>query len=89
MLTERQGRGRWINDENMMYEGEYSDDNRHGHGFCVQPDGGKYIGGWENGLIHGKGEWIFQDGTKRSGTFKDWKEDGISIQTDADGNEEQ
>jgi len=44
------------------YEGQWSQDKRHGRGKETFPEGGYYNGEWEWDLRHGNGEYLFPDG---------------------------
>jgi hypothetical protein len=44
------GKGRMINDEMEIYEGDFANGKRNGRGVYKWPDGGKYSGYWENGV---------------------------------------
>ena len=56
-----------------MYEGEYYDDKKQGHGVFTWPDGRKYTGGWYDGKQHGFGEYYSSKGEFKFGEWKEGK----------------
>ena len=50
-----------------MYEGNYVDDKKEGHGTFHWPDGRKYEGQWENGKQHGVGIYTTSSGKTKKG----------------------
>lgn len=65
----RHGRGVLV-DENGVYEGEFSKDERSGLGTQKAPDGSHYTGGWKHGFRAGPGEYYYApDDTVYEGIF--------------------
>ncbi len=52
----RHGTGTIHKNGSVMYQGEFLDDLRDGHGDGVLKDGSRYIGSWREGKMHGKGK---------------------------------
>ncbi len=85
----RTGRGRTVTPEGLTaYDGEYSDDKRHGFGVCYYKDGSpNYIGDWERGDRSGRGVGFRRsDGTLHVGKWNENKPDGFGARFDKDGN---
>jgi len=57
----------------MVYEGEYVDDLKHGHGRYIWPDGRVYDGEWRKGVRSGKATYTNANGQTRQGVWKDDK----------------
>ena len=53
-----------------MYQGQFVNDKREGHGTFVWADGRKYIGEWKAGKQHGVGTYISKDGVPKEGYWK-------------------
>lgn len=53
--TSRQGGG--------FYDGEYSDDMKHGFGTMEYPDGSQYVGNFSENMKHGNGTYNLVDGS--------------------------
>ena len=47
------GRGKLVHTNGNIYEGEFQDDQYHGHGRHETPQGTIRSGNWEAGLLHG------------------------------------
>ena len=69
------------------YQGEFEDDERHGHGTCVFADGGKYTGAWRTGTIEGKGRYEHANGDVFEGEFSNRRRVRGRLQL-ADGGDE-
>ncbi|KAL6762997.1 hypothetical protein V8C86DRAFT_2505292 [Haematococcus lacustris] len=64
----------WVSGE--RYQGEWSDNKRHGKGTVVYKNGDKYEGDWANGLRHGLGTlWIFKGGKYIVRYNGEWRQD--------------
>lgn len=66
------GRGRLVSDD-VVYNGEFRNGKRHGHGVETHGDGDEYTGQWAQGLYHGPGQLKKSDmvykGSFHTGTF--------------------
>mmetsp|Transcript_49105 Transcript_49105/g.140913 ORF Transcript_49105/g.140913 Transcript_49105/m.140913 type:complete len:85 (-) Transcript_49105:73-327(-) len=58
----------------LTYDGDYSDDRKHGQGKLMWPDARSYDGGWLSGRKHGRGESRTQLGDVKVGY---WAEDRL------------
>lgn len=58
------------------YEGEWKDNQRHGHGVLVRPDGTRYVGQWIDDRPGGMGTLTGADGSRYTGEWKDGKRHG-------------
>ena len=56
-----------------MYDGEWKDNTKHGHGVFAWANGNKYEGPYVNDRQHGEGKVIRQDGTIDRGVWTDGK----------------
>ncbi len=84
----RTGRGRTVTPNGLTaYDGEYSDDKRHGFGVCYYKDGSaNYIGNWETGNRSGKGVGFRRsDGTMHAGKWYNNMPDGFGARFDKSG----
>ena len=61
----------WYNGN--VYEGEWRDDKRHGHGKCTFSTGDVYEGEWKDGKKHGRGKYTYSTGDVYEGEWKDNK----------------
>lgn len=68
-----------------IYEGEFVNNHRQGHGVYVFPDGSVYKGQFVNGAMEGEGEYTYQDGESYKGTFKNNKRNGQGTYYRKDG----
>ena len=59
-----------------MYEGEYFEGKKHGHGILRFGDGSKYDGDFQYNDIHCKGTYTWPDGKEYNGEWKYNKQDG-------------
>lgn len=58
----------------LVFEGEYVNGVRHGHGELLLDDGGRIVGTWKDGKINGKGIKYFYPGDAEVSYIKgDWK----------------
>ena len=67
------------------YDGQWKNDNPHGHGVYTWSNGKKYDGEWKDGIRHGHGVWTGVDGRKYDGEWKDGKKHGHGVYTWVDG----
>lgn len=52
---------------NVLYDGEWAEDKKHGMGVCFYPDGSMYEGRFRQGVRHGDGTFYFADGGRCGG----------------------
>ena len=70
----RHGKGRFVLDnEKLLYEGDYVANKYEGHGTQYFEDGGKYEGAMHNGERNGIGAMTFPDGTIDCGLWANGK----------------
>jgi hypothetical protein len=60
----------WNPFEKYTYEGDFENDNYHGHGSKIYEDGRAYTGGFRNGIEHGEGVLVKVDGRILKGKFE-------------------
>ena len=70
------GRGRIVNINGFIYEGEFKNGYSNGYGKYVALDGTTYKGTWLNDKQNGMGNEIYPDGSFYNGNFKDGKKNG-------------
>lgn len=66
------GKGKLYGNEEspfVIYEGGFSDGERHGYGIVVSKDNSRYDGNWVNGSIDGDGKLYLANGFRYEGTF--------------------
>ena len=71
-----EGRGRIININGFVYEGEFKNGHSNGYGKYIALDGTTYKGTWLNDKQNGIGNEIYPDGSFYSGNFKNGKKNG-------------
>jgi len=71
--------------ELYVYEGQWENDRRHGHGSYTDADGNAYTGMWREGKLHGNGEWRGVLGDSYDGDFVDNKRHGHGVYEDIYG----
>lgn len=71
--------------DGAVYEGEFLDDQRHGHGVYTWPDGTRYEGDFDHGRRQGQGAYTWPDGTAYRGGFQDGLFAGHGVLTWPDG----
>merc|ERR1712083_1099627 len=59
--------------DGRVYDGQYCDDKKSGHGVFKWPDGRRFDGEWKEGKQHGSGTWITATGAERQGMWEDGK----------------
>ena len=74
-----------MNNNNLIYDGEYKKGNRDGKGVYYYKNGERYEGKFKNGLREGKGIFFWKDGNRWEGYFKNDEMNGEGIFYD--GNE--
>lgn len=52
-----------------VYDGEWKDGKKHGHGVCTYANGDRYDGEWSNNKKHGRGVYTFANGDKYEGKW--------------------
>lgn len=85
----RTGKGRTVTPQGLTsYDGEYSDDKRHGFGICYYKEGDiNYVGNWDNGNRCGCGVgYRHSDGTLHAGKWNNNTPDGFGARFDKEGN---
>jgi hypothetical protein len=60
----------------FVYEGEFENDKKHGHGVLTWPDGRQYTGHFANDDFHGDSIITWADGNKYVGHYANGKKDG-------------
>ena len=65
-------KGRKININGSIYDGNFLNKKANGHGAKTFADGSKYVGDWQNDRRHGTGVCTYADGSKYDG---DWQQD--------------
>eukprot|EP00931_Biecheleriopsis_adriatica_P091502 TRINITY_DN65390_c0_g1_i1.p1 TRINITY_DN65390_c0_g1~~TRINITY_DN65390_c0_g1_i1.p1 ORF type:complete len:292 (+),score=50.24 TRINITY_DN65390_c0_g1_i1:114-989(+) len=53
----------------VVYQGQWFDELKHGHGEEKHQDGARYVGGFRQGYRHGAGKMLFNDGSTYEGEF--------------------
>jgi len=71
-----EGRGRMVNINGFIYEGEFKNGHSNGYGKYVALDGTTYKGSWSNDKQNGIGNEIYPDGSFYNGNFKNGKKNG-------------
>ena len=64
------------------YEGQWSEDKRHGRGRETLPSGGYYDGEWEDDLRHGRGEYMYPDRRLYNCVYKQGVQSGMVMKAD-------
>ena len=52
-----------------QYDGNWSNDERHGNGEQLWANGDKYTGAWLNNELHGQGKYTWEDGDSWNGIW--------------------
>ena len=71
------GRGRMININGFVYEGELKNGKSNGYGKYIALDGTTYKGNWLNDKQSGPGNEVYPDGSFYNGNFKNGKKNGF------------
>ena len=71
-----EGRGRIVNINGFVYEGEFKNGHSNGYGKYIALDGTTYKGTWLNDKQNGVGIEVYPDGSFYNGKFKDGKKNG-------------
>ena len=77
-VTLSTGRGDGLDDimvspDAQIYEGQWKEDTRHGHGVLKVPKHHSYFGEWKNNSRTGYGVMVFQDGHREEGQWESGK----------------
>ena len=72
-----EGRGRIININGFIYEGEFKNGQSNGYGKYIALDGTTYKGTWLDDKQNGTGNEIYPDGSFYNGNFKNGKKNGF------------
>ena len=72
-----EGRGRIININGFVYEGEFKNGKSNGYGKYIALDGTSYKGTWLDDKQSGSGNEIYPDGSFYNGNFKNGKKNGF------------
>ncbi|CDW73917.1 UNKNOWN [Stylonychia lemnae] len=75
----RQGKGVIIYNTGRLYEGDWQNDQRHGHGFEKYVNGNTYQGQYQDGKAHGKGIYIWKNGESFDGEWIMGAKEGYGI----------
>lgn len=81
----KQGQGKMVFDNGVIYEGNWESGQLWGRATARWPEGVMYQGDWENGNINGKGTYYFADGTIYAGEFQNGMFHGRGTLTYPDG----
>ena len=73
------GFGKYVNSNQVTFEGEFVDGLANGKGTQIHPSGMKYEGYWIHDKPHGEGKLILEDGSKFEGEFRDGTKNGYGI----------
>ena len=68
-----------LNNNNLIYDGEYKKGLKDGYGIYYYQNGEKYEGKFRNGIREGKGVFFWKDGNKWEGYFKNNEMNGEGI----------
>jgi len=69
----------------VVFEGNFCQNTKHGHGVMEWPDGRKYCGQFLNDEFHGEGTMIWPDGHKYVGHYAHGKKEGQGTLTNPGG----
>ena len=72
-----EGRGRIVNINGFVYEGEFKNGKSNGYGKYIALDGTSYKGTWLDDKQSGTGTEIYPDGSSYNGNFKKGKKNGF------------
>jgi len=72
-----EGRGRMVNINGFVYEGEFKNGQSNGYGKYIALDGTTYKGTWSSDKQSGPGNEIYPDGSFYNGNFKNGKKNGF------------
>jgi hypothetical protein len=72
-----EGRGRIININGFIYEGEFKNGQSNGYGKYIALDGTTYKGTWLDDRQSGTGNEVYPDGSFYNGSFKEGKKNGF------------
>jgi hypothetical protein len=72
-----EGRGRIININGFIYEGEFKNGQSNGYGKYIALDGTTYKGTWLDDRQSGAGNEVYPDGSFYNGSFKEGKKNGF------------
>jgi hypothetical protein len=67
--------------EGDVYDGDWKDGKRHGHGVFVTLDGDIYNGGWTEGAYHGYGVFVWSAGKIYRGDYVNGERHGQAVMT--------
>eukprot|EP00928_Gymnodinium_smaydae_P023731 TRINITY_DN19468_c0_g1_i1.p1 TRINITY_DN19468_c0_g1~~TRINITY_DN19468_c0_g1_i1.p1 ORF type:complete len:1399 (-),score=264.60 TRINITY_DN19468_c0_g1_i1:93-3698(-) len=74
-----------VGSDGSVYQGEYSQGKRHGHGQCTFLDGRIYIGQWALGKMSGDGQMTWPNGLEYIGQYDDDRRSGVGRLSWPDG----
>jgi hypothetical protein len=77
--------GKLVHADGTTYEGEWSEDKKHGHGEEVLASGITYEGEFSEGKKHGRGKVVLADGRTYEGNFVNSMPHGVGKEALADG----
>ena len=72
-----EGRGRMVNINGFVYEGEFKNGQSNGYGKYISLDGTTYKGTWLSDRQSGTGNEVYPDGSFYNGSFKNGKKNGF------------
>eukprot|EP01038_Epipyxis_sp_PR26KG_P014477 gene14477-19433_t len=79
MFWQKHGNGKFIFENNDVYEGHYNYDLRDGYGILKYSNGNKYEGNWLDDKKNGHGVMVYNNGARYDGEFKNGIKEGYGI----------
>jgi len=73
--NKKEGKGKFVDNQQNEYDGEWKDDKKEGQGECNYANGERYVGDWKDDKKNGSGEFQVLMG-KYEGEFRDDKFEG-------------
>lgn len=77
--------GRREHADGGLYDGDWSDGKKHGHGVYSYPSGARYEGQWANDSRDGYGVYVFPSGGSYVGSFVNGMPQGLGVRTSPKG----
>jgi len=86
-LMQKHGRGRTVEENGDIYDGEYNISKKHGHGKMIWNNGDVYEGEWSNNSLYGFGRLVYADKEVYEGEWKNDLRHGKGKVINTDGTE--